>query len=510
MTSIRSSSGPGIVSATFAVAMKTTSREVELDVEVVVAERVVLRRVEHLEQRGRRVAAPVGADLVDLVEHDHRVHRPGVAQRADEPAGQRADVRAPVAADLGLVADAAERHAHELAVRARARSTRRSTSCRCRAARSASGSRPSACRSAMPRSWRSLRTARYSTMRSFTSSRPAWSASSTSRACAGRAAPRSASHHGTAISQSRYVRIIDASPEASPIRSSRVELALGLLAHVLGHAGLRRSSCGTRRRRSRRPRRAPCGSTPSACAGSTRAAASARPTRRRRGCAGAPAARRAARAGVARRARAARRRRRVSSSSTRCSKVEVGRVAAHVSASAPGSVIERRNSAMRSSAPRSSRISSTTARYSRSSSRVCTGGGVSSGRSSTSTRSRPPASVSAAPSDAAMQAGQRDGAAAAGQADALDRPRRRCRRSRTRPRAAARAARAPRRPTSTVRVTVMFGKTTVSSSGISRSFGNATHFLSTNEMSCNCKKYSCSMPVRQIAGTGAGDGRKRL
>ena len=90
--------------------------QVELDVEVVVAERVVLRRVEHLEQRRRRVAAPVGADLVDLVEHDHRVHRPGVAQRADEPAGQRADVRAAVTADLGLVADAAERHAHELAV----------------------------------------------------------------------------------------------------------------------------------------------------------------------------------------------------------------------------------------------------------------------------------------------------------------------------------------------------------------------------------------------------------
>ena len=91
-------------------------RQVELDVEVVVAERVVLRRVEHLEQRRGRVAAPVGADLVDLVEHDHRVHRPGVAQGADEPARQRADVGAPVAADLGLVADAAERHPHELSV----------------------------------------------------------------------------------------------------------------------------------------------------------------------------------------------------------------------------------------------------------------------------------------------------------------------------------------------------------------------------------------------------------
>jgi len=39
-------------------------RQVELDVEVMVAERMVLRRVQHLEQRGRRVAAPVGADLV--------------------------------------------------------------------------------------------------------------------------------------------------------------------------------------------------------------------------------------------------------------------------------------------------------------------------------------------------------------------------------------------------------------------------------------------------------------
>ena len=112
---MRSSSGPGIVSAMFAVAMKSTPRQVELDVEVVIAERVVLRRVEHLEQRRRRVAAPVGADLVDLVEHDHGVHRPGVAQGADEAAGQRADVRAPVAANLGLVAHAAERHAHELA-----------------------------------------------------------------------------------------------------------------------------------------------------------------------------------------------------------------------------------------------------------------------------------------------------------------------------------------------------------------------------------------------------------
>jgi hypothetical protein len=81
----------------------------------VVAEAVVLGRVEHLEQCRARVAAPVGADLVDLVEHDHRVHRPASRSARTRRPGQRADVRAAVAADLGLVAHAAERHAHELA-----------------------------------------------------------------------------------------------------------------------------------------------------------------------------------------------------------------------------------------------------------------------------------------------------------------------------------------------------------------------------------------------------------
>ena len=89
--------------------------QVEVELEVVVAERVVLRRVEHLEQRRRRVARPrAGAELVDLVEQHDRVHRAGLGDRLDDAARLRADVRAPVAADLGLVADAAEGDAHEL------------------------------------------------------------------------------------------------------------------------------------------------------------------------------------------------------------------------------------------------------------------------------------------------------------------------------------------------------------------------------------------------------------
>ena len=57
-------------------------REVERQIEVVVAERRVLLRVEHLEHRARRVAAPVVAHLVDLVDQHQRI-RPTSASRSE-------------------------------------------------------------------------------------------------------------------------------------------------------------------------------------------------------------------------------------------------------------------------------------------------------------------------------------------------------------------------------------------------------------------------------------------
>ena len=89
--------------------------QVQIQIEVVVAERVVLRRVEHLQQGRRWVAAVVGADLVDLVEQHDGVHRPRLADGAHDAARQRADVGPPVTTDLGLVAHAAEGDANELA-----------------------------------------------------------------------------------------------------------------------------------------------------------------------------------------------------------------------------------------------------------------------------------------------------------------------------------------------------------------------------------------------------------
>ena len=78
---------------------------------------MVLLRVEHLEQGRRGVPAEVHRHLVDLVEQEHRVERPGLLHHLDDLAREGADVGAPVAANLGLVADPAQRQPDELAVR---------------------------------------------------------------------------------------------------------------------------------------------------------------------------------------------------------------------------------------------------------------------------------------------------------------------------------------------------------------------------------------------------------
>ncbi len=75
---------------------------------------MVLGRVEYFEQRSRRVTAPVRADLVDLVQQNHRVHRLRVPQGTDDPTGHRSDVGSAVAADLGFVVDSTERNPDEL------------------------------------------------------------------------------------------------------------------------------------------------------------------------------------------------------------------------------------------------------------------------------------------------------------------------------------------------------------------------------------------------------------
>ncbi len=76
----------------------------------------VLLRIEHLEQRRRRIAAEIHRHLVDLVEQEQRISHFGLGEILDDLAGHRADIGAAVTADLGFVAHAAQRHAHELAI----------------------------------------------------------------------------------------------------------------------------------------------------------------------------------------------------------------------------------------------------------------------------------------------------------------------------------------------------------------------------------------------------------
>ena len=101
--------------------------QVEVELQVVIAERVVLRGVEHLEQRRRRIAAPAtGLQLVDLVDQHDGVHRLRLGQRAHDASGTRTDVGTPVTTDLGLVAHTADGDAHERTTqRARDRLTQR-------------------------------------------------------------------------------------------------------------------------------------------------------------------------------------------------------------------------------------------------------------------------------------------------------------------------------------------------------------------------------------------------
>src|SRR5262249_33933002 len=80
-----------------------------------IRERVVLRGVEDLEQRRRRIALVRDAELVDLVEQEDGVLRTRLLHALDDAARQRADVGAPVAADVRLVTRAAERDPHVLA-----------------------------------------------------------------------------------------------------------------------------------------------------------------------------------------------------------------------------------------------------------------------------------------------------------------------------------------------------------------------------------------------------------
>src|SRR5205814_8877913 len=85
-------------------------RKIERHVEVAIDKSVVLARIE---QGACRVAAKVGADLIDLIEHHDRIARAGTTQLLNDASRHRTDVGAAVAPNLRFIANTAEAHPHK-------------------------------------------------------------------------------------------------------------------------------------------------------------------------------------------------------------------------------------------------------------------------------------------------------------------------------------------------------------------------------------------------------------
>src|ERR1700691_2324933 len=90
-------------------------RQIVIDLEIMVVEGSVLLGIEHFQQRRRRIAAPIGAELVHLIQQEERVRCLRLLHALNDLAGHGTDIGSAVTADFSLVAHAAQRHAHETA-----------------------------------------------------------------------------------------------------------------------------------------------------------------------------------------------------------------------------------------------------------------------------------------------------------------------------------------------------------------------------------------------------------
>ncbi len=88
--------------------------QVVVNVEVIVVERAVLLRVQHLQQGRRRIALKVVRHLVYLVQDEHRIRCPRFLYILQDPPAHGADVGPAVPSDFGLVIQAPQRHPHIL------------------------------------------------------------------------------------------------------------------------------------------------------------------------------------------------------------------------------------------------------------------------------------------------------------------------------------------------------------------------------------------------------------
>src|ERR1041385_2447821 len=82
-----------------------------------IGERVVLRWIEHFKERGSRVTAKIGANLVQFVQQDHRIATLHSAQGLNNAPRQCANISAPMTANFCFIAHAAECDTRELSAK---------------------------------------------------------------------------------------------------------------------------------------------------------------------------------------------------------------------------------------------------------------------------------------------------------------------------------------------------------------------------------------------------------
>ena len=90
--------------------------KVKIKPQEVIPEGFVLFRIQNLQKRRRGIPFIIGAQLIDFIQQNDRVHAPGFLHGMNHPPLHRADVSTAMAADFRLVAHAAQRHPHKLAV----------------------------------------------------------------------------------------------------------------------------------------------------------------------------------------------------------------------------------------------------------------------------------------------------------------------------------------------------------------------------------------------------------
>src|SRR5512135_2402376 len=68
-----------------------------------IAERIILLRVENFQKGRGWIPAEVNPDFIHLIHHENRIVAPGLFNRLNDPAGQSADIGATMTPNFSLV-----------------------------------------------------------------------------------------------------------------------------------------------------------------------------------------------------------------------------------------------------------------------------------------------------------------------------------------------------------------------------------------------------------------------